>query len=851
MPPEIEARYLSLEWLERGRARRVEVAPDPLDVELGPDGVLRVETQIFHDFHPWLGLRLSGRLAHSSPVFIDAHGQQRPMLAVNDGAGGSWWVQDDGWDAGRSRHLSELHRTLGRFEVSIDSQRLLIENLATGLGQAQLNEYLQDFKRDLIWLVLSAGTATVAGAGASFGDELPAAMSDFAAAAARVGSRPARLLREVSADMPRSRLRPNAATFRQHARLPALQHLVGRASEETADIADNRYLRHMVQACDRLALAAAQAAQQQAESLTRHARFEEERGADYGANRNLQVDPEVFDRQLAELTEKLDRLAAWSDATPDGHSGGMRDYRLQINGRYQSRDNEFFFRKPEGISAFDQQRNVRYNVVRLPAALGMLMVAALSFCDEFTLTGEPAISLERNGKGDTYRLVVFPEVVAVTPNRQAEKAKLRTRATLESQGWQRALSRQEREDMQRECRTAAVRARTYGQIAGRAEAAATELASFRAVLRRQDAHWQSLGVLPQPAFPMGMRYSMSPDYAAVLKAFTRVRALAQRAGIGDESLDELNRIGILHASALYERWCLVKIIGVLIEDFGFEAGAGWQDVVIRAVTGRPESARVLFHRHDIDVLATLEIQPLLKNGRRPDFRLRLDADSGSAGAIVMDAKFRTQWKQGALSAMLTDLVEAKGYGENADRVFILQPQAHAVSEPKSPLIWAQHCDYGHDAPAKHRTGSIQLAAGAQGAGAQHNLRRLVAMGLQAVFPTPSLEEGAWTSKSFCIRCGTLHTPEGIEQRTTQRGRPYWSLCCNHCGMESVCTHCYSCDARLFKNGTDLTYHRTLADQITNVVCPACGVYFDRDVYGDGTSRPSDRVGRSILRETWP
>lgn len=105
------------------------------------------------------------------------------------------------------------------------------------------------------------------------------------------------------------------------------------------------------------------------------------------------------------------------------------------------------------------------------------------------------------------------------------------------------------------------------------------------------------------------------------------------------------------------------------------------------------------------------------------------------------------------------------------------------------------------------------------------------MGLQAVFPTPSSQDAAWTSKSFCIRCATRHAPGDIKQRKTCRDRAYWSMDCSHCGMESVRTHCYGCDATLFKNGTNLTYHRTLADQITNVVCPECGGYFERDFYG--------------------
>lgn len=816
--------------------RQIEVAPDPLDIELGPDGVLRVETQIFHDFHPWLGLRLTGRLARSTPAFIDAQGQQRPMLAVGDGAGGSWWVQDDGWDAGGQRHLSELHRTMGRFEVSIDSQRLLIENMATGLGRAQLDEYLQDFKRDLIWLVLSGGTATAAGPGTSFGDELPAALSDFASAANRVGSRPAFTLREISADTPRARLRPNAATFRQHARQPASQRLVGRASEETADTADNRYLRHMVRTCNRLALTAAQAVQQQAARFADHACFEDERSVTYGATRSRQVDPEIFDRQLAELTEKLDRLADWTNAGPDELDGCLQDYRMKVTTRYGLRKGDFFYVKPEGKSTFDEKNDIDYNVVSLPNELGGYVISALSFCNVYTLTGKPVISLKTSSKGKKYRLVVFASVMAIKPDRQAIEAKQRTRERLESHGWQHDLSSVEREELRREARTAALRAKTYREVGGRAKAAAFELASCQAALRRQDAHWESLGVLPQPTFPMGMRYMLSPDYAAVFKAFTRVRALAERAGIGDESLDEINRIGILHASAIYERWCLVKIVGTLIEDFSFEIASGWQDVVIRAVTGRPENASLLFHRQDIGVSATLEIQPLLENGRRPDFRLRFNAgadansDALDAGAIVMDAKFRTRWQRGALAALLTELVEAKSYGKDEDRVFILQPQAHAVPEPTTPLVWGQHCDYGQNAPANHRTGSIQLAAGAQGGGTQNNLRRLFAMGLQAVFPTPCRHESGWTSKSCCIRCGTRHTPGDVTHRTTRRSRDYWILGCSNCRMESIRTHCYGCDAGLFKNGIDMTYHRTLADQITNAACPKCGAYFDHDFY---------------------
>ncbi len=831
MQPEIEAHYLAVEWLEPGRARRVVVSPDPLDIELSPDGVLRIETQIFHDFHPWLGLRLSGQLRQSSPVFVDAQGQEHPMLAVDDGAGGTWWVQDDGWDARQQKHLSELHRTMGRFDVRIDDHRLLIENLASGLGLVQLEEYLQDFKNDLIWLVLSSGTATSSRTTASCRGDLLAALTEFASSVARVGSRPARILREVSAETHRSRLRPSMASFRQHARQPYRPRLVGRASEESAETADNRYLRHMVQVCNRIALTVHQAAHQQAERLAELARFEDERSVDYGTTETRQVNPEIFDRQIAELTEKLDRLAAWSDSAPDEDRDAFQDYQIKITKKYGRRGNEFFYEKLEGRSEYDDKMGIGYNVVRLPETLSKLVVAAQNFCSIFTLTGRPSIALKKNANGKSYRHLEFSSVFAVNPDRQAIEAKQRTRTRLERSGWQHELSRTERAEMQRESHTAASRSKTYKRLAREAMKSASELASTQAALRQQDAHWHSLGVLPQSTFPMGMRYVLSPDYAAVLKAYTRVRELTERGGIGGESIDELHRISILHASAVYERWCLVKIIGTLIEDFDFEPSPGWQELVIRAVTGRPDSASLLFNRKDIGISATLEIQPVLENGRRPDFRLRFKtSDSGDVGAIVMDAKFRTRWRRGELADLLIELVDVKRYGGKRDRVFILQPESNAVSEPSSPLAWGQHCDYGQEAPTNHRTGSIQLAAGVQGGGAQQNLRRLIAMELQAVFPQPPSpdEEYNWNSMSCCIRCGTKHESVDIKQRQTRRGRDYWSQNCRNCGMETVRTHCYDCDATLFKNGTDLTYHRTLAEQITNVMCPSCGAYFDKE-----------------------
>ena len=68
----------------------------------------------------------------------------------------------------------------------------------------------------------------------------------------------------------------------------------------------------------------------------------------------------------------------------------------------------------------------------------------------------------------------------------------------------------------------------------------------------------------------------------------------------------------------------------------------------------------------------------------------------------------------------------------------------------------------------------------------------------------------------------------VRHKITKGRNDYWELHCASCEMLTVRTHCFGCGRSLFKNGVNLTYHLTLADQITNVVCPDCGEHFDPD-----------------------
>ena len=859
----LKAAYLDIDWQGRGCARTVKVAPEPIEIEQLPDGTWTAETEVFNGLCPWVGLRPQGELSDAQPAFEDPEGNLKPMLRIEDGHGGHWWVQDDGWDREGKRHLSELHRSMGQFTVVIGLHRLVLNNVVDGLGRADVEDYLRHFQDDLIWLVMGFGGATAnTGGGAMANQEMVQALDSFAAAARRVLTHPAQHVREIQAEDRLARLRPNGATFRQYLRNPTAQRLTGRAAEETPNIAENRYLRHMVQVCEKLATHAVKAAGRYAQSYTERARIESERSVSCNEMTYRQVDPQVFDRQMDELQRKLDRVSQFRF---EGNELGKQasNWEFRPNGMYGNLPNQMFYSRKDGSAASDDNLGVKFSVLQVPKQLADAIQVTKSFCDYYSLDGIAHAKIEYSKNDKQYRKVHFTSVHNARPFTGALDRKTIKRDQLEKNGWLAPLSAKERQEMRQEAVTARSRERVYAEYAQRAQQAFAALGQCQAELRSQDVSWEGLQVPPSPVVPMGVRFSQSPDYAACLAAFSKVTAHANGSGLPVAALDAIERMGVLHASALYEHWCLIQIISILVEDYRFDPEDGWQERLLRAVTGTQQSVTLTFHRSDLGWVACLESQPELANGRRPDFRLRFlrnapvrSCDQGGGApwdkrhqyddhnhtaryGLVMDAKFRTKWRHGELGRTLASLVEEKDYGQEGDRVFILHPAPNSILRPTSPLEWGQHCDYGQDRENAHRKGVVYLSP----AVGNLNLRRLIVMLLQTTFPKPFREVGENSrihpGNSFCIRCGCPHRHSDIKQQITRKGNIFWTFECVECGMHVTRTHCFGCDEGvLFKNGLQLTYHRTVADQVTNVVCPHCGTYFDSDVHGS-RAKPHD------------
>lgn len=869
------AHYLDIEWQAPSVTRRVEVSTYPIELEISSDGTLRGEVSIFRDFAPWVGLQLSGALAGVEPYTINAENERLPWLQVSDGNSRTWWIPETGWSKAGNKHVSEMHRSFGSFSVKLGpNQRLILDAVALELDRAHAQEYLDDFRDDLIWLAVGRPTGGLGKAGSDKSRALLDALKEFNDAARRVLENPAREIREVTGAVASARVRPNSETFRAVMRQPGARTYPSRTAEESADNPDNRYLRSIVDHCRRLARSLARSSSHHQVHLAARAAREKSRAVDLLAVETIEVDPEIFDNQLSEIRNRLSAISNWSP-TSVVPGAGERLYRLIVGNVFKANGSaakEFFYRNPDRDDRYDEREGISFSVARLPDHLHDLVIAAhildKDLCLE--LTGNAVVTTFTTPHGKIGRRATFTYISNAQPRSPVLARRETARSRYERDGWHRSIGSKEREEYRLEANTALTRASHFAERVEDSSIVSSGLNVVANSLDQQDSVWERHRVVASSKFPVGMRLFQSPIYAAALTAYLKITELGKRTGINGDTLDRLGQINTLHASALYERWCLIKIIGTLMHDFDFEPEENWVQLLVDSMSQArlPNDAgfSLSFTRGSPSMTARLDVEPVLANGRRPDFRLRFTVGSGPVPTreayesvwehgrfifpdvtrkrpgLVMDAKFRTRWKPDELPSMLRLLVDTKKYGQDGDRVFILQPAKASVAQRTSPLGWGRDCDYGQDQPTGHAHGSIQVAADStSGATSLTNLRRLIALELQQVFPEPVVGEvqGAngdagrrgntteicLSNISFCIACGKAHEPAGVKPDRTERGNRKWHYSCTECGTSTMQTRCFRCRAILHKNGLQMTYHLTVADQIANVVCHECGAGF--------------------------
>lgn len=858
MSVQIEVRYLVIDWLAPAQARSVQVSDLSIRIEPGcNDDVPELELEIFRNDFAWLGLRALSKSVELPPRWESGDGISHQFIPVEDPQGAIWWVPVMEWVEQDRRHLNPFMRSLGKFDINLGPDRLRVRTITHDRHRLVIEDYLRTFKDELIWLVFGFEGSGGVQRG-SQGEELVAAFEAFTQALTTVMEHLTSEIREVGGMMPRHKIRPNVETFRYYARDPHARHLPGRQSIETADLPDNRYLRYLAGQCLNLIQTISGVVLRRSVVMQRQAYSESKRAKSYEEIEYHDVDPAVFDTQLQALEAKLEEIRNVAYGEVEKNGGRVHEFPLKLTNRFADNETEFFYNRLDG--RVDGQE-VAYNVVRLSPELASPLFKALHFSKEYIIKAQQrdvVSEIRKNAKGKSYRFLNIKRILGLELKTSSLDKKRQTRIRLEKNGWRAPLKPEERSDYQIAARRARMRAENFAAVATRAKGIVEKLSAVTTVLSAFDKDMEKRGIGKSSTPPTGMRFSMNPKYAACLKAYRQVKFMTASDGMSEEALAEVEDFSTLHASAIYERWCFVKILTVLMLDYRFEGPANWKEKLINKATGQQESLTLDFSRPELGLIARVEYQVQLRNGRRPDFRLSFGylSDDGvpvfsDNSVLILDAKFRTHWRFGELQETLDALVAQKQYDLDGGRVFVLQPVGKSVNRLTSPLLWGRDCDYGQVGKIKHKYGFIWISPNSGDGDENQHLRRLIALQLQDSFEAPPKQEGNfhhnlmrinhleapvlqciphWIPKSFCISCGAVHRGEDVSFLETKKGNTYWKLRCGECNMTSTRTHCYKeeCGCVIFKNHTTLTYHNTVADQPTNVVCPACEAYFDQD-----------------------
>ena len=892
MQPPCELRIIQVHWVRKDQPGQVETARDPIPLEHdGTDWAAEVPT------YPKLDGRVYGQLAvaasdgAATPSLLRASGDGSALTLVRAADGGAWWIEKGEWQKKPGYHDAPLCRHAGEARLQVGSHLIRLRVAPTGFSAAEFEQLLDAFRNGAWQLILDARSPTRATDDRTDGGIDPVfleAVAAFIRYAGRALDQPHRELREVREQQPIERVRPHIGTFRDLAIRGEPRLISGRGHAPSFDTPENRRLRAM---CDRLRSllrALYTGAERAADDLDQRARADVARADEIegmigfakvnegrlrrwieGLESDLRNYPRALERLLngnlepsevhwaeARLTKEADRdkrgeVGFWADLS------AVNRCALEPPQRYRF----VFTQQIEAIRAVFR-KGVKYRIA-----------------GELKIIFKPDQHLRRGfGKVEVRRLVSvesgfeypgFQDLVT------SQIEKLRSQcARLVRKGFRTPLNRKDREDQQRdlsEARRSANRAHTASGLWSQLAATLAPLADQVSDLEKR-ARRLGIRKTRQTVSSGSMTYVLKPDYRGAAAAYRRAM---DHVGLTSEQLDGLLRLedlGILDLPAVYERWCLLRIVAVLRERFQLTPPPDFRDRLLGCATGGG-ALSLRFDGSAIRRDLLLEYQPRLpREGKRdeqcpnPDFILTASAREGQEPSgepahpkLVLDAKFKpfapvTGHDPGfSLVLELDELVGRKSYHlPDNHRVFVLHP-----GPGSDAAKWAMdYCHYGgshlsanaedrkpwEEGPPDHRYGAVLLRPGVV-----DPLARLILMHLYLGLDN-SL--GAYRNRSpsfpmICPGCGgaeMLHEPPpGTRQSDHPAQGARW---CSSCGRMLVWNHSSGCGTHLFKLGGDWTFHETHPLNPYNICCPYCGDYMpmpEKDGEADGFAA-TDHLG---------
>lgn len=410
---------------------------------------------------------------------------------------------------------------------------------------------------------------------------------------------------------------------------------------------------------------------------------------------------------------------------------------------------------------------------------------------------------------------------------------------LEATNWQRELTFKEKQEQENEKQALLKSIKKLKQYEETSHNLLKQIKTTKSKLDKLQKEFINLKINKDSYFPNSMTFVQNPNYQGVYRNFLNIKNIA---GI-DENLfiqmQIIENIGLVDIPTLYERWCLLQIIKVLIDKYNFIPETNWKMKLSNQMiedVNKIRDVEIKFTNTNIGREIVLRYEDTLKNRKRPDFILDIISNkTGKDHRLIMDAKFHEKVD---IRKQIDLLYKGKNYSEDGkNSVFVLHPDVNkSIKNIRTPSKWGNDAFYGEidlfnfdwdkDEYPNHKYGAILVSPFNKNGEYLDNLQRLIGLNMQySLEGNVNKTDPIPQERVFCILCGSNNCNISEPIRASARYPDRWQYkvqCMEEgCGHFFIYNYCWNCKQRLIKNGRYWSYHSFQILNPFDIRCPHC------------------------------
>jgi hypothetical protein len=854
MQAKFEVKYLDVTWYDQDTVLSIQESFIPVKVYFDTE----LQRFVFNTtIYPKADGVKQGRLAFryiekntSTPYLEAIDGARIPLKKVIDtGTGKEWWIEANFWIVNKKTWESKTYRTAGKLVVGLQPQICQVNIGSSEFSASQLDRYLSDFKSDLWELILDENSYVTGkakkGQDGGVSEESIHIITNLLSHAQKILSNPKSELREIQTLKPRKMVKPVTRTFMELSTKGDGRFLTSRATKPSYNVPENRYL---LFALERIFKILRQLVIISKSKINRFDAMVEkltERGNSFTNEKLIDKNLVRKDLERLKLAYDIDELnRSLKMKTLDIITDKFDKWYLKVGRKTKDGNGHFVgVKKKDDDTWFETESQtqtvfLKFNEERYQVLFEQdyeYEIDGVLYCHdgvsrkgvpfyEYNITELSSIKII-GGIGLQYKKEKF------------QASKLQAMA-LDSNGWIKKLTANELSEQKREQISVQTQLRRYEEQHKKTKLVHDSLEPKLAKLKAILVELRGLGVKPSSTFPNSMTFVQNPSYQTVHSGYKSIRNLTN---LSEEdlliSLEEIDEIGLINMPILYERWCLLQIIKVLIQNYHSVPAPDWKRNLLKIVAKGTYNKSLDFSNSAVKRNIKLWYELKLDNGRTPDFVMDINVETKEGHKytkrFVMDAKFYSHdmlQRVGGISSVIDTLYRIKNYSEGGENaVFILHPVQSAILNRVSPQDWGinsflgelEMFDWDHRLRTKHfhKYGAI-CANPILRLNYLDEFRRLIGMFLQYGIENNQLEitSDDVESINFCVACGSHDL--SLVPKSNGNSRSSWYEC-NYCKHFTTYNHCHKCNTRLIKNGDYWTYHSQMPMEPLNIKCPAC------------------------------